>query len=132
MIFLCCLINSFVYLLFAGDTNEFLNGKNINTLIDTIPRKLTRLYILLLANKLTLKLSKTHFMVFYRAEHKLKYKILIEINKVPIEQVNHAQCIGVQFDDRLEWLNHITYINKKGAMRVGIICRAKNTSILKL
>ena len=101
-------------------------------LIDTIQQELSSLYVWLLANKLSLNLSKTHFMVFHRTRHK-QYKIHIEINKVPIEQVKHTQYLGVIFDDRLEWSNHITYINTKIAKGVGIICRAKkyfNTSAL--
>ena len=70
-------------------------------------------------------------MVFQRARQK-QYKIHIEINKVPIEQVKHTKSLGVIFDDRLEWSNHITYINTKIAKGVGIFCRAKNTSILQL
>ena len=70
----------------------------------------------LLANKLSLNLSKTHFMIFHRARHK-QYKIHIEINKLPIEQVKHTQFLGVIFDDRLEWSNHITYINTKIAKK---------------
>ena len=71
-------------------------------------------------------------MVFHRARHK-QYNIHIEINKVPIEQVKHTKFLGVIFDDRLEWSNHITYINTKIAKGVGIICREKkyfNTSAL--
>ena len=98
-------------------------------LIDTIQQELSRLYVLLLANKLSLNLSKTHFMIFHRARHK-QYNIHIEINKVPIEQGKHTQFLGVIFDDRLEWSNHITYINTKIAKGVGIICGAKNTSAL--
>ena len=63
-----------------------------------------------------------HRLVFHRARHK-QYKIHIEINKVPIEQVKHTKFII--FDDRLEWSNHITYINTKIAKGVGIISRAK-------
>ena len=121
------------HVLFADDTNVFLNGKNMNMLIDTtIQQELSRLYVWLLANKLSLNLSKTHFMVFHRARHK-QYNIHIEINKVPIEQVKHTTFLGVIFDDRLEWSNHITYIHTKIAKGVGIICRAKkyfNTSAL--
>ena len=101
-------------------------------IIDTIQQELSKLYVWLLANKLSLNLSKTHFMVFQRARHK-QYKIHIEINKVPIEQFKHTKCICVIFDDRLEWSNHITYINTKIAKGVGIICREKkffNTSAL--
>ena len=72
--------------LFADDTNIFLSGKDINNLINTLHVKLSKLYTWLLANKLTRNISKTHFMVFHRAKHK-KYKIVIEINNVPIEQV---------------------------------------------
>ena len=78
------------HVLFADDTNAFLNGKNMNMLINTIQQELSRLYVWLLANKLSLNLSKTHFMVFHRARHK-QYNIHIRINKVPIEQVKHTQ-----------------------------------------
>ena len=55
------------HVLFADDTNVFLNGKHINMLIDTIQQELSKLYVWLLANKLSLNLSNTHFMVFHRA-----------------------------------------------------------------
>ena len=119
------------HVMFADDTNVFLNGKNMNMLIDTIQQELSRLYVWLLANKLSLNLSKTHFMVFHRDRHKHN-NIHIEINKVPIEQVKHTQFLGVIFDDRLEWSNHITYINTKIAKGIGIICRAKSTPIPQL
>ena len=63
-------------------------------------------------------------MVFHRAKHK-NYKINIEINNVVIEQVKHTKFVGVIFDDKLNWSNHICYINSKIAKGVGIICRAK-------
>ena len=125
------MLDKLFHVLFADGNYVFFNGKNINMLIDTIQQELSRLYVWLLANKLSLNLSKTHFMVLHRARHK-QYQIYIEINKVPIEQVTHTQFLGVIFDDRLEWSNHITYINTKIAKGVEINCRAKNTSILKL
>ena len=63
-------------------------------------------------------------MVFHRAKHK-KYKIVIEINNVPIEQVRHTKFLDVIFDDNLDWSNHISYINTKIAKGIGIICSAK-------
>ena len=51
--------------LFADDTNSFLNGKDINKLIDTMQIELSKLNKWLLANKITLNVSKTHFMVFH-------------------------------------------------------------------
>ena len=110
--------------LFADDTNIFLSGKDIHNLINTLHVELSKLYTWLLVNKLTLNISKTHFMVFHRAKHK-KYKIGIEINNIPIEQVRHTKFLGVIFDDNLDWFNHISYINTKIEKGIGIICRAK-------
>ena len=56
--------------LFADDTNIFLSGKDIHNLINTLHVELSKLYTLLLANKLTLNISNTHFMVFHRAKQK--------------------------------------------------------------
>ena len=59
--------------------------------------------------------------------------VIIKINKVHIEQTKHTQFAGVIFDDNLDWSNHISYINRKIAKGIGIICRAKkyfNTSAL--
>ena len=108
-----------------------MSGKDIHNLINTLHVELSKLYTWLLANKLTLNISKTHFMVFHRAKHK-KYKIVIEINNVPIEQVRHTKFLGVIFDDNLDWSNHISYINTKIAKGIGIICRAKQIFFLLL
>ena len=56
--------------LFADDTNVFLNDKDINKLFQNIEFELSKLYNWLLVNKLTLDLTKTHFMVFHKSKHK--------------------------------------------------------------
>ena len=101
-----------LYVLFADDTNVFLSGKDMNTLIDTIQLELKKLYDWLLAIKLTLNIAKTHFMIFHRARQK-KHMINIKINKVQIEQTKHTTFLAVIFYDNLCWSNHISYINRK-------------------
>ena len=44
----------------------------------------------------------------------------ISLNSVPIEQVNHTKFLGVVIDNKLDWSNHISYINAK----IAIICIA--------
>ena len=112
------------YVLFANDTHIFLNGKYINKLVEIIQSELFKLCNCLQMNKLTLNLPKTHFMVFHRAKHKLN-NISISLNSDPIEQVNHTKLLGVVIDNKLDWLNHISYINARIAKGMGIICRAK-------
>ena len=83
-----------------------------------MPIELTKLNKLILANKLTLNIPKTHFMVFHRAKHK-HFKIQIKINKVFIEQVKHKKFWVQHWD----WSNHISDINFKKAKGVSINCR---------
>ena len=61
-------------------------------------------------------------MIFHRAK---KHMINIKINKVHIEQTTHTTFLGIIFDDNMDWSNHISYINRKIAKGIGIICRAK-------
>jgi len=121
--------------LFADDTNVFITGKDLNKLIETMHSELNKLSIWLNANKLTLNISKTHFMVFHRGKRKLN-KINIKIDNSIIEQVVHTKFLGVIIDQKLDWSNHISYINTKIARGIGIICRAKRffckSALLKL
>ena len=75
------------FILFADHTNVFLSSKDLKTLIDTIQLELSNLFAWLHANKLTLIISKTHFMIFHRARHK-NYRINIKINKVSLNKLN--------------------------------------------
>ena len=74
------------FLLFADDTNVFITGKDLNKLIETMHRELNKLSIWLSANKLTLNIYKTHFMVFHRGKWKMN-TIYIKIDNSFIEQV---------------------------------------------
>ena len=66
-------------------------------------------------------------MVFHRAKHK-NMDVKPCINKVPIQQVDNTNFLGVIIDDNLNWSNHISYINSKIAKGIGIICRARKFS----
>ena len=125
---LCCV-------LFADDTNVFITGKDLNKLIETMHSELNKLSIWLNANKLTLNISKTHFMVFHRGKRKLN-KINIQMDNSIIEQVVHTKFLGVIIDQKLDRSNHISYINTKIAKGIGIIYRAKRffckSTLLKL
>ena len=115
-------INYFVC--YSPITPIFLSGKDINNLINTLHVELSILYTWLLANKLTL--NNQRLISWCSTEPNIKkYKIVIEINNVPIEQVRHTKFFCVIFDDNMDWSNHISYINTKIAKGIGIICRAK-------
>ena len=82
------------FILYADDSVLYLQGKDVRTVIDMINIELSTLNNWLLANRLTLNVEKSHFMIFSRKQttyldHSLK------INNKEIEQVNETKFLGL-------------------------------------
>ena len=63
-------------ILFADDTPVTIQGYNESVLINTLNIELEKLNIWLQTNKLTINVSKSHYMIFHRRRRK------IDINKL--------------------------------------------------
>ena len=113
-------------ILFADDTNAFLSGTNINELINKANIELNKLSIWLNANKLSLNVAKTHFIIFRsRGMKKPVFENDLMINDEKVEQQKKTKFLGVILDEDLSWAPHINYIKPKIAKGIGIINKAK-------
>ena len=74
-------------LMYADDTNVFLCGKNLNTLETLMNNELISLTDWLNANKLSLNVNKTHYMVISPPRTKPNYVIKLYINGIEIQPV---------------------------------------------
>ena len=54
-------------ILFADDTNIFVNGKSLTDIANTLNNELSKLVMWLNVNKLSLNIDKTHFMIFKKS-----------------------------------------------------------------
>ena len=111
-------------ILFADDTTVTIEGKNEAELINILNTELQKLNCWLKANKLTINVSKSHFMVFHRGKRKLDVNNP-SLNNIALKRVNYSKFLGVIIDDGLKWTNHISYIKNKIAKGFGIILRAR-------
>ena len=117
--------NTLFLILFADDSNAFIKGKNINHIIHQLNDELHKLTEWLVANRLTLNLKKTHYVIFSSAKNnKHIYDDLIINNKV-IDRVVSTKYLGVIIDAQLKFREHIAQIKGKIARGIGILCRAK-------
>ena len=113
-------------ILFADDTNAFLTGKNVNDLIETMNQELEKLTKWLHVNKLSLNVSKTHYIIFRsRGMPKPIVSNILHINNIPIKEDTKTKFLGVILDNKLTWLPHIHFIKSKIAKGIGVICKAK-------
>ena len=71
-------------------------------------------------NKLSLNISKTHFMLF-KGNKTAHYYPKISVDNKYITQVNCTKFLGIMIDDKSTWKHHIEYISKKDCKRDRII-----------
>ena len=112
-------------ILFADDTNALAIGKDLNVLIETVNKELQKVVTWLAANKLSLNIKKTHFMIFRTKNKNTKHSNPIKIGNEIINEVEHTKFLGVIIDNRLKWNFHVNLIKRKISKGFGVICKAK-------
>ncbi len=78
------------------------------------------------ANKLTLNAAKTKYVVF-GSHNKLQNKpdLNITIGNSVIERVSCMKYLGIQLDEHLTFVEHISYIHQKSSKQLGILRRSR-------
>ena len=115
-------------LLFADDAVLTLSQDSIKQLERKFNKEIKKLHHWFVANKLTLNLKKTKFMLFSKQKkNKTKVKkFKININNYSIKQVTEMKYLGVILDNKLNWHNHIQYVCSKLAKAAGIIYKVRS------
>ena len=112
-------------ILYADDTSILLSGSDLQKLVREMNRELELISEWFKANKLTLNIDKTYYMVFHRGRRKFKNNIELVINDMNIREAKSMKYLGVIIDSKLNWIDHITYIKNKVAKGIGIIRKAQ-------
>ena len=102
----CLDIASFI--LFADDTNLFVNGKNITEVAEKINTILKRLKLYLEANFLHINISKSKFIQFTtpRKQSRNEFDVDIMFGNMPLQKVQRIKFLGVIIDEKLNWATH--------------------------
>ena len=79
--------------LFADDTNFYRSGTDVTDLNVKVCNELAKLKFWLAANKLSLNVEKTNFMVF--SKKKINYNFVIKIDDKVIDRVIKTKFLGV-------------------------------------
>ena len=99
------------FYLFADDTNMYYESKSLIDMEKTINKELSKLYLWLNVNRLSLNLDKTHFIIFHPYNKPLKKQITIKINKKAIKEQCFIKYVGVLIDSKLSWKHHVSKIS---------------------
>ena len=110
-------------LLFADDTNLFIEDMDTTHINQILTEEIGKILIWLKANKLSLNVDKTNFIVFSR--RRTINDVYIKIEGKNIERVTKVKFLGVIIDSKLTWKEHINYISNKISKYIGIIYKTK-------
>ena len=106
------------FISFADDTYLFLSHKDVRTLYKIMNQELKQVSLWITANKLSLNVNKTQFMIFKTKKKKLSHKEEIFSNKQTINQ-------------ELSWKYHVNHVAMKVAKTTGIMAKARHYLSLK-
>ena len=115
--------NKLNFFLFADDTNLLYAHKNLKSLEIAVNSELLKLSDWLTANKLTLNIKKSNFVIF--RPHQKKIDIPLNIRLIDndtgqflnLERKENVKCLGILIDSQLSWRNCIDYITAQKLVR---------------
>ena len=110
--------------LFADDTNLFCSDNNMMALFETANQELSQINDWFLANKLSLNVEKTKYMLFHKLtdQENIPLKLpLLKLNRKIIEREYSFKFLGVILDEHLTWKKYIQLIENKVSKNVGVL-----------
>ena len=107
--------DSSVPALFADDTNLTANGSTTCEIQEKLENDLNNVHMWLLANKLTLNVIKTEYMLIgsRQRQSQINTEPILSIGSEGIKRVSSTKTLGVIVDECITWKNHIDKVAKK-------------------
>ena len=114
-------------IMFADDTNLFYSHNDVKELLQTMNAELSRLNDWFCANKLSLNIDKTKYVLFHKAKSRDNLPLVLpdlRINNAKIKEENSLKFLGVMIDENLTWKTHVELVENKVSKSVGILFKA--------
>ena len=99
----------------VDDTHLTYAGSNLENIQFCLNEELTNVFNWLQANKLTIIMTKTEFMLIGSRQrlNTLTASPTIRMNNTQVSHVTAIKSLGVTIDDKLDWHCHIEKLTKK-------------------
>ena len=111
--------------LFADDTNLFLNNPSILNLETNLNVELEKVSQWLYANKLSLNIEKTSFVVFHSPQRRIAHKLNLSISNKSVKSDNQVKYLGLIFDSNLNWKPYLHELSKKVSRGIGVLSKIR-------
>ena len=109
--------------LFADDANLFYKHNNLKVLESNLNNELVNIHTWLSANKLSLNIDQSNFVIFHPPQRKLPFNVTLSLNGINVNQEYSIRYLGIIIDSNLSWKNQVSYIVNKIKRNIGIRLR---------
>ena len=123
--------SNFFVKLFADDTFLSLSSHNFNELKRKTNSEIKKIYNWLIANKLTLNVKKSKFMIISKRKGVNKNCFKLKINGVLLERCSSYKYLGLFIDESLTWKDHVKHICQKLSKVCGILSKIRHCVDMK-
>ena len=111
------------FILYADDSSIFYSHQNPQILVETVNSELENIAQWIFANRLSLNLDKTNFILFSNSISDLPGDICF--NNVKIKKVKSTKFLGLFIDDKMSWKIHTNYLCSLLSRNAGVIYKLK-------
>ena len=110
--------------LFADDANLFYKHKNLKVLESKVNNELVNIHTWLSANKLSLNIDKSNFIIFHPPQKKLPFHVTLSLNGINLNQEYSIKYLGIVIiDSHLSWKSQVSYIAIKIKRNIGVLSK---------
>ena len=112
--------------LFADDSNLFYADKSLSRLESVVNNELIYVHEWLCANKLTLNIEKSSFVIFHPPQKKINYDVKLTLKDQSLKQELSISYLGAIIDCHLDWKAQVSYLSKKIKRSIGVISKIRH------
>ena len=114
--------NKLFFNLFADDTSIYLKDKNLSALYDVMNEELVKVSNWLTANKLSLNVSKTTYILF-KGKKKIRDIPQLYLFGNPISKVDSMKFLGILIDENINWKPQAKFVIGKLSRMIGVFSK---------
>ena len=114
-------------IMFADDTNLFFSDNCYNQLFRVVNKELTDVDHWLMANKLSLNISKTNYIVFRTLNSKLPRNLpSLKLRNNILKRVSNVRFLGTILYEHLSWKPHMEVLLQKIRLTTSVVNKIKS------
>ena len=110
---------------YADDTSIFLSHKKVGNLYAEMNQELENISSWIEANKLSLNVNKTVYLLF-SGKKVIDQLPQLKIFNQPIDRKSDTKFLGIYIDEKLSWKVHTQHVTAKISRMIGIMYKLRN------